>query len=149
MNLLLRFLRIVIQAFFREKVSPFKESTVSFRVFFHDLDYNFHMTNSRYHSMSDLARVDSLMRSGLGRFLAKNGYGTVLGSSYIRFRRSLQLFQKVTVRTRLVGFDTKWFYIEHYFESNGQLIASSIIKGIFIKQGKSVKIEQVLKEFLP
>ena len=147
MNLFIRFIRIVIHALFRAKIPVFGDSTVNFRVFPHDLDYNLHMTNSRYHSMTDLARVDRLIRSGMNKFMVKNKYGTVLGSSYIRFRRSLSAFQKVTVRTRFLGYDEKWFYIEHYFESKGALVASSIVKAIFTKNGRSVPALDLLKEF--
>lgn len=149
MNLFIRFIRIVIHALFRPKIPVFGDSLVTFWVLPHDLDYNLHMTNSRYHSMTDLARVDRLIRSGLNKFMAQNKYGTVLGSSYIRFRRSLSVFQKVTVRTRFLGYDERWFYIEHYFESKGALIASSIVKAIFTKNGKSVPAMDFLKEFAP
>jgi acyl-CoA thioesterase FadM len=149
MNLFIRFIRIIIHALFRSKIGVFEDSIVTFRVFPHDLDYNLHMTNSRYHSMTDLARVDRLIRSDMNKFLSQNQYGTVLGSSYIRFRRSLPLFQKVTIRTRFLGYDEKWFYIEHYFESKGALVASSIVKAIFTKNGKSIPVVELLKEFAP
>ncbi|KAB2834441.1 MAG: thioesterase, partial [Caedimonadaceae bacterium] len=99
-------------------------------------------------SMSDLARIDGLIRSGLGKFLVKHRYGTVLGSSYIRFRRSLKVFQKVELKTRFVGYEEKWFYMEHRFESEDNLIACGIVKATFIKSGKSVRTEDVLKEFM-
>ncbi|MGN6670342.1 MAG: thioesterase family protein [Candidatus Nucleicultricaceae bacterium] len=149
MNLWLRFIRIFIHAFFRERLKPLQDSKVCFRIYPHDLDYNRHMTNSRYHSLSDLARIDGLIRSGLGKFLVKNGYGTVLGSSYIRFRRGLKLFQKLDLRTRFVGYDDKWFYMEHHFESGDQLIACSIVKATFTKGGKSMRTEDVFKQFIP
>lgn len=149
MNLFIRFIRIMIHSLFRSKVGVFEDSTVTFRVFPHDLDYNFHMTNSRYHSLTDLARVDRLIRTGMNKFLVQNKCGTVLGSSYIRFRRSLSVFQKVTVRTRFLGYDEKWFYIEHYFESKGVLVASSIVKAIFTKNGKPIPAVDFLKEFAP
>jgi acyl-CoA thioesterase FadM len=144
MNLILRFWRIIIQALFRRHIGVFEDSIVYFRVLPHDLDFNLHMTNSRYLSVMDLARVDRLVRTGLGKLVFQEKWGTVLGASYIRFRKSLNLFQKYAIRTQVIGVDEKWFYIQHLFEVKGQIVAMGFVKALFLKKGKSIPTKNVI-----
>lgn len=149
MNLLLRFLRVVLHGFFRSKIGIFDDSEVHFHVWPNDLDLNMHMTNSRYLSVTDLARIDRIVRQGIFTHLIKRKLATVLGASYIRFRQSLNMFQRYTIKTRLIGIDEKWFYIEHRFTSKGKLVAFSIVKGLFIENGKSIPTLEAIKHFYP
>lgn len=145
MNLIFRFLRVLIHAFLREPIHILNESKVSFRVWLNDLDLNLHMTNSRYLSVMDLARIDRLVRMGLLKhfFKRKGALQSVVASSYMRFRKSLQPFQKYTVSTKLLGWEGKWFYILHSFEANDQLIGYGLIKGAFLREGKSLLVSDV------
>jgi acyl-CoA thioesterase FadM len=146
MNLLIRLLRVIIHALFRPPITFFQESVVHFRVLPNDLDWNMHMTNSRYLSIMDLGRVDFLVRTGLGKLLLKNKRQAVLGAANIRFRRALKPLQEYSIHTRIIGVDEKWSYIEHRFESKCELIAYAIVKGIFINRQGSVPIPQILQE---
>ena len=42
---------------------------ITTRVWFNDLDINFHMNNGRYMTICDLTRVDLFVRSGLGKLM--------------------------------------------------------------------------------
>lgn len=146
MNLLYRLMRILFQSWRRESIGFFDPSVVTFRVLLNDLDLNMHMTNSRYLAVMDLGRVDLLIRTGLGRFFISDKWQAVLGVAHIRFRRPLRLFQKYTLTTRIVGVDEKWSYIEQRFESDGQLIAHALVRGIFARNGKSIPVEDIVEK---
>jgi len=82
---------------------------------FTDLDLMFHMNNSRYLRECDFARYKYLISCGLGAALRKTGYTMVLGASTIRYRRSIGLFDRFKIATRVLTWDDKSLYIEHKF----------------------------------
>lgn len=65
MNLIFRLAKVLITAFFRDRLSLLDESVLEFRVLPTDLDVNLHMNNARYLSVMDLGRLDLLVRAGL------------------------------------------------------------------------------------
>ncbi len=144
MNLLIRLMRIVIHAFFRPKLSLRERSITTFRVRIFDLDINRHMTNSRYLSMMDLGRTDLLIRTGLAKIVWKNKWSPVLGSTNIRWRKSLLLFQKYEIHTEIAGWDDKWFYLEQKAIYKGRIVAHALQKAIFVgKRGAIPALEIV------
>ncbi len=146
MNLLLRLIRIIIHALCRPALGFWEESVTSFRVLPNDIDFNMHMTNSRYFSIMDLGRVDLLIRTGLGKLLFANRRQAIIGATNIRFRRALKPNQSYKLHTRVAGIDEKWFYIEQRFESKEGLVAYALVKGIFITRHGSIPMSQILQE---
>jgi len=82
---------------------------------FTDLDLMFHMNNARYLRECDFARYKFLISNALGPALRKTGYTMVLGASTIRYRRSIGLFDRFSISTRVLAWDEKSLYIEHKF----------------------------------
>ncbi len=146
MNLLYRLIRVVIQALFRGRIGFFEASTLTFRVLPNDLDLNMHMTNSRYLSIMDLGRVDLITRTEMGKYFLKGRWQAMLGAAHIRFRRGLSPFEKYQLVTQIIGVDDKWMYIEQRFESKGSVVAYAVVRGVFLKNGKTVTVTDVLEE---
>lgn len=145
MNLFIRLLRVVLHAFFRPRISFQETSVLHFRVWPHDIDLNLHLTNSRYLSVMDLGRTDFLIRSGLSTYFLRHRWQAILGSASLRFRKSLKPFQAYQLKTRFIGLDEKWAYIEQRFESKGELVAYGLVRGIFVRKQGSIPIKEVLK----
>src|SRR4051812_35281882 len=104
---LLRMLRIIATARGRGRLAVHGESVLRFRVMPGDLDINLHMNNGRYLSIMDLGRLDIILRSGIHRPMLRRRWTPLVGSETIRFRRSLTLFQRYELHSRLVGWDDK------------------------------------------
>lgn len=101
MTLWLRLLLLVVALPFRPKVTLFEGVRQNYRVLPTDVDVNFHLTNSRYASFADLARLGLMARSGLLRAAFANGWRPMLLASKIRFRREIKPFGAFRVETRL------------------------------------------------
>ncbi len=145
MNLYLRLLMLFVKSLFRPRIRVMDESKLNFLVLPNDLDVYGHVNNSRYLAFMDLGRMDLILRSDLGQIISQNGWNPVIGSVSISFRRSLKLFEKFTLRTRIIWWDEKWFYIDQRFESSSQgVCAFAVAKGVFVKHGRRVPVEQVL-----
>lgn len=87
------------------------------RVLPSDLDLLLHMNNARYLREADVARAAHLARCGVLGALRALGARAVLAASCARYRRSLHLLEAFEVRTRLLGWDDRAFYLEARFIS--------------------------------
>ncbi|XP_075050725.1 protein THEM6-like [Mixophyes fleayi] len=92
-----------------------KEHTFSGLVLPHDLDFLLHMNNSRYLREADFARLSFFTRSGLFGAIHSLGAGMVMAACTVRYRRSLCLLEAFEIRTRLLCWDDKAFYVEQRF----------------------------------
>jgi acyl-CoA thioesterase FadM len=132
MGVWIRIFRTFVAAPFRPRLALHGVSHLSFRVLPGDLDLNIHMNNARYLALMDIGRLDLILRTGLWRAMAKNHWQAVLAGSLVRYRRSLKPFQKFSLTSRLIGWDEKWFYIEHRIESGGVLSCQTVVRGAFL-----------------
>lgn len=144
MNLLFRFLYIVIGAIWRPKLDLADISMLRFRVWPLDLDWNLHLTNSRYLSLMDLGRVDQILRTGLWRRMRRGGFGVVLGGAAMRFRRPLAPFERFSLTTRLLGWDERWIYMEQVFRGTRGVACVAVLRAAFVKDKKLVSPAGVL-----
>ncbi|XP_054446088.1 protein THEM6 [Pteronotus mesoamericanus] len=87
------------------------------RVLPSDLDLLLHMNNARYLREADMARTAHLVRCGVLGALRALGAHCVMAASCARYRRSLRLLDPFEVRTRLLGWDDRAFYLETRFIS--------------------------------
>lgn len=133
-NLIFRILRVLIAARFRPRVHMLEETTVRFRVWPSDLDPLMHMNNGRYLTIMDLGRADAILRSGLRRRLASHHVYPVVASEMIRFRESLPLLARFELRTRLLGWDDRSFYIHQRFTRRGRDVAVALVRVRFLRR---------------
>ncbi|KYG69595.1 thioesterase [Bdellovibrio bacteriovorus] len=146
MNLIFRLLHVLLFSRFRKSVGVMDECATPFRVWPTDLDVLMHMNNGVYLSLQDLARVDYMIRAGAAKKISENGWYPVVASEMIRFRRSLQVFQKFELRTKLIAWDEKYLYLEHKFTSRGEVMAIGMIRARFLsKKGGLVSPQDLLK----
>lgn len=145
MNLFIRLVAILIGSFFRPSLKPLDTSVLTLRVWPTDLDINAHMNNGRFLTVMDLGRLDLIARTPLGKTVVRFRWQPIVASALIRYFRPLNPFQKYRLKSRVVGWDEKWFFVEQRFERNGELIAIGLVKGLFRGRNGNVPIADVLK----
>jgi len=117
-----------------------------FRVWPTDLDVLRHVNNGVYFSMMDLGRTDMMVRSGAYKTINNLGWYPVVTAETLRFKKSLTLFQKFDMHTKVIGWDVKSFYIEQSFYVGDTLYACGVIKGQFLKKkGGKVSTDKLLE----
>lgn len=124
-----------------------------FRVLPTDQDILRHMNNGVYLSIMDIARFDMLHRTGVWATFVEKGWYPVVVAETISFRKSLQLWQRFTIESRILGFDSKAVYVEQRFvrpDADGQpeIYAQGFIRGRFLKRGGGVVSIDELTEAL-
>ncbi|SKA79313.1 Acyl-CoA thioesterase FadM [Agreia bicolorata] len=122
----------------RRRVGAFDVVSTPFRVLPSDLDIFKHMNNGVYLSILDLGRLDMLVRSGIWSIVNKRGWYPVVVAETISFRKSLTLWQRFDVESRVLGFDDKAVYVEQRFTVDGEIYAHAFIRGRFLKRSGGV-----------
>jgi acyl-CoA thioesterase FadM len=118
-----------------------------------DLDINRHMNNGVYFSIMDVARFDMLVRNGIWKSFREKGWYPVVASETITFRKSLSLWQRFTIESRLVGHDDKAVYMEQRFVRPGpggqpEVYAQGFIRARFLrKAGGTVPMSEIIAAF--
>lgn len=142
--MLLRTLSTVLTHPLRGRLPLLASSVLRLRVLPGDLDSNLHMNNGRYFSVADLGRFDHGLRSQLWGRALRRGWRPVAGDADGRFSISLRPFQRYTLHTRLLGWDAKWFFVEHRYRLGARVAALVLVRYLFVGKQGPVPTAQVL-----
>jgi acyl-CoA thioesterase FadM len=71
-------------------------------------------------------------------------FSGVVASVAVSFRRALNPFHRYELRSRLVGWDERWFFMEQRFTRGGQLAAYAIVKIQFTGREGRLRPQQVI-----
>lgn len=145
MNLIFRMLWCWWRARRGKRLGLLDTSVIRMRVLPNDLDVFGHMNNSRYLSIMDLGRLDFITRVGLTELMFRYHWFPIVGASRMQYRRSLNLWQRYEVKTRMVDWDDKWFFIEQIFVIGEQIYAVGWIKGIVRGREGNVKPRDIIE----
>jgi acyl-CoA thioesterase FadM len=126
-------------------LQPLATDTISLRVWPNDIDFNLHLNNARYLSVMDYGRIRLLARAGLLKPVIKARFAPVVGSVWITYRRSLPLWARYRLSTRLACWDERWFYMEQIFSSREGLVAAGWVKGALLKNSAIVPPQQIME----
>ena len=110
-------------------LAPFAPDVVRMRVYPNDIDFNFHLNNSRYLSIMDYGRMRLTARVGMLSHIIRRRHTPLVGGVWITYRRSLGLFAGFDLSTRLLGWDDRWFYFEQTLTGSQGLAAIAQVRG--------------------
>ncbi len=137
------FVRIPLLAL-RQRVRPLPrigvldEDRVEMRVWPNDIDFNFHLNNSRYLTCMDYGRIHMLASSGILGNVVRRRWTPLVGSIDIVYRRSLPLWTPFTMTTRNLCWDERWFYMEQTIRFREGLASTAWVKALFQERGKNI-----------
>jgi acyl-CoA thioesterase FadM len=109
------FLRLVSVTLSEGRKPPlglFDTHVLPMRCLPNDLDGFLEMNNGRILTLYDLGRFGLSIRIGLWDVLKRERWGLVVAGSSVRYRARITGLQRFEMRTRLVGWDDRFFYIE-------------------------------------
>jgi acyl-CoA thioesterase FadM len=142
----LRLIRIGFSALTQPKAGLLDSTSVRLRVWPNDLDFNAHVNNGRYLTLADMGRVHWFLRTGVLATARKHNAFPIVGDAMAKFRRDLRLFEKVEIRTRLLGWDHKWGFLEHRFVRMDRVLGVVAIRGVFKGAGGNLDPQEVLSD---
>ncbi|QBF82837.1 thioesterase [Shewanella maritima] len=147
MNLYFRLIWLFLWRIHRTKRIGFLDvSRISFRALPLDCDINMHLTNSRYPAFMDLARTHMIAEMGFMKRFLRLGWLPIVNASEFTFIRDIKPMEKFEIETKIVGWDQKYFYIEHRFVTKRGLHCIVHVRGVFLHKGKQVPIAELVRE---
>ena len=154
MSHLISFVRIPVLAI-RTRIRPpapldlLEEDRLEMRVWPNDIDFNLHLNNARYLSMMDYGRMHLLARTQVLEHVLRSRWTPLVGAVWMTYRRSLALFARFTLGSRLVCWDERWFYMEQTFTGSDGLAAMGWVKGALRSPGGVLNPQKVLEAVSP
>ncbi|WP_108483688.1 thioesterase family protein [Oceaniglobus ichthyenteri] len=93
-----------------------------------DIDVWREMNNGRTLTLYDLGRFALFQRTGAIKVMrAERWAGTVAGSS-VRYRRRVRMFHRFEMRTRILGWDARFLYMEQSMWRNGDCTSNALFR---------------------
>jgi acyl-CoA thioesterase FadM len=126
------------------RIGMLAEDRVRLRVWPNDIDFNFHLNNSRFLACMDYGRVHLLAATGILDKVIERRWTPLVGSIDIVYRRSLPLWASFTLATRTLCWDEKWFYVEQKLLSNEGLASTAWVKALFQDRGRNIPPQSVV-----
>jgi hypothetical protein len=108
------------------------------------------MNNGRYLQIMDVARTEWMLRTHVASAIRRNRWAAVLGGGFIRYRHSLRIMQAYHVRTRLLCWDQRWFFLEHAFiDRRDRCVAKGISRAALRDKSGWVRTDDVVAQVHP
>jgi acyl-CoA thioesterase FadM len=97
-----------------------------------DLDFWMELNNGRTLTLYDLGRLPLGYRTGLMPVLRKHGWGLTVAGSTIRYRRRVTVFARLTMRSRCVGWDNRFVYMEQSLWQGEECASHALIRSAVV-----------------
>lgn len=111
-----------------------------------DLDFMLELNNGRTLTLYDLGRMPLGLRIGLMGALRRNKWSMTVAGSTPRYRRRVRIFDKVTMKSRGVGWDDKFIYVEQsMWLKNGECASHVLIRSAVTNNNGIVPADEVAK----
>lgn len=145
MHVIFRTLLVLMRARRRSRVSLWEPTELSLRALLTDVDLLRHINNGQYFSLFDLGRYDLMARSGFWDTCRRRGWHPVVQAEQATFRKSVTLWKRFRLVTRLIGVDERCFYIEHRVVVDGEIYVRAYVAGRLVGPDGPVTIEEILR----
>lgn len=115
------------------KIGLFQTHVSHHRIWPVDLDPWRELNNGRTLTLFDLGRIPLAQRMGLVQVLRQKRWGMTVAGNSTRYRKRLTLFQRVEMRSRLIGWDQRFLYIEQALWVGEECCSHMLLRGALIR----------------
>ena len=117
------------------RLGPFEAHVSSHRIWPWDLDPWRELNNGRTLTLFDLGRLPLFARIGIVKGVAQQGWGLTVAGNTTRYRRRLTVFQKVTMVSRCIGWDARFYYLEQSFWRGDECTSHMLLRAAVFSTG--------------
>ena len=107
-------------------------SRLAQRVHLDQVDWNWHMNQSRYAEAMEMGRAHWMVRSGSWASWRKAGANPVVANQQLVYRRELKPWQRYVVETRAVGVDGRMLQLQGLILVGDRVHATSDVRLLFV-----------------
>ena len=142
---LLRLVKETVLARKARPLAPF-EAHVSHHICWPwDIDPWMELNNGRTLTLFDLGRIPFAVRTGMAQAVRAQGWGITAAGNSVRYRRRVRAFQRVTMVTRALGWDHRFFYIEQSMWRGGECCNHMLLRSAVTSAEGIVAPDRVAK----
>lgn len=109
-----------------------------------DIDPWKDLNNGRTLTLFDLGRIELAQASGLNVALLRNRWGIVVAGNTTRYRKRITMFQRFEMRTRVIGWDHRFVYMEQAMWRGAECCNHILVRGAVTSRAGIVPPEQVV-----
>ena len=113
------------------KLGLFDTHVSTHRIWPVDLDPWRELNNGRTLTLFDLGRIPMSVRMGFDRLAKAKGWGITVAGNSTRYRKRVTLFQVLTQKCRVLGWDHRFIYLEQSFWRDGDCTAAMVLRSAF------------------
>ncbi|MDU8910740.1 acyl-CoA thioesterase [Aestuariicoccus sp. MJ-SS9] len=112
-----------------------------------DLDVWMELNNGRTLTLYDLGRIPLAQRTGLLKLLAQERWGLTMAGATVRYRRRVRAFDRIEMRSRLIGWDARFMYLEQsMWKTDGECASHAVYRGAVTGPNGIVPAPQVAEK---
>lgn len=108
-----------------------------------DLDIFMELNNGRVLTLYDLGRFALSLRTGLAPVLHENRWAFAMAGASVRYRRRITMFDRFEMRTRCLGRDEKFFYLEQSMWKAGEAASSLLSRAAVTSKSGLIRPDEV------
>ncbi len=108
-----------------------------------DLDFWFELNNGRTLTLYDLGRIPFAQRTGLLDALKNNQWGLTMAGASVRYRRRVRAFDRIEMRSRVVGWDERFCYLEQSMWVKGEAASHILYRAAVTSKNGIVSTKEV------
>lgn len=109
-----------------------------------DLDSFMELNNGRVLTLFDLGRISMALRTGLNEALRSHGWGIAVAGNSVRYRRRVRAFDRLTIRTRCIGWDARFVYMEQSMWKGNDCTSQQLVRSAVTARQGIVPTAEVL-----
>lgn len=110
-----------------------------------DIDPWRDLNNGRILTLFDLGRIALAGHTGLNATLMRNRWGIVVAGNTTRYRKRITMMQRFEMRTRCIGWDQRFLYMEQSMWRGGECCNHILIRGAITSKAGIVAPQQVVE----
>jgi acyl-CoA thioesterase FadM len=93
-----------------------------------DIDLWMELNNGRALTMMDLGRVVMFQRMGIIEVMRRNGWAGAVAGASVRYRKRVRMFDRLELRSRILGWDARFTYAEQGFWRGGECTTHALFR---------------------
>ena len=133
----------MVKALRAPRLGTFDSHAIHTRIWPQDIDPWRELNNGRTLTLYDLGRISMFLRSELSAVMRREGWGGTVAGVSVRFRRRVTLWQRVEIRSRLVGWDHRFVYLTQSMWAGDTPASQVLVRIAIVEGGRMVPTERV------
>jgi acyl-CoA thioesterase FadM len=93
-----------------------------------DIDLWMELNNGRTLTIMDLGRVVLFRRMGMIAPLRARGWAGTIAGATVRYRRRVRMFDRIEMRSRIIGWDDRFTYAEQSLWRGGECCSHALLR---------------------